>query len=116
MTVVCSNSFDFTPEKPEEITAAESLQTATTDQSKTSTKSKGKKKEDETKAQEDADKLKAMAQENDDKLRTRVNDIRRLTKAQEGVKNVFVTTPDGLHVTFQHHVDLDYVDSVISTV
>ena len=120
MMIVCSNTFEFEPgRQPEEIpvaeTSVESSQTATSDQSKVA-KPKGKRKEDDSKVQEDADKLKAVAQENEEKLRWRLNDIERLMKAQEGVKNVYVTTPDGLHVTFQHSVVVDFVESEVSLV
>lgn len=68
-----------------------------------SPKGKRTKKDEDAKAQEEADRL-LREQENERKLQKRRQEIIKILKDNEGCKNLFVTTPGGLHVSILHSV------------
>ena len=79
-----------------------------------SAKGKSKKKEEDTKAQEETEKLQAIELENQRKLLQRIDDIKKLTKEQEALKNLYVTTPNALHISFLHHISIGHSDASVS--
>ena len=76
-----------------------------------SPKGKRTKKEEDLKLQEEAEKQQQEI-ENAKKLSQCQNIIRKLLKEIESVKNLFVTTPDGLHVSFLHSIVVPTSDDI----
>ena len=68
-----------------------------------SPKGKRTKKDDDTKLQEEAEKQQQEA-ENAKKLLQRQKEIIKIAKELEDVKNLYITSSDGLHVSFLHNI------------
>lgn len=123
MLLVCSNSVDaiaieksteileppLSVEQSEHVTIAES-----TSQAK-SARGKNKKKEEDSKALEESERLLAKELENQRQLLHRLEQIKNLYQEKEGLKNLYITTPNALHVSFMHHISTQYVDTIVET-
>lgn len=78
---------------------------------------KGKKlrKDDEARQQEENERLQKEA-ENAKKVTDRQKEILDILKEQQAIKNLYVTTPNGVHLSFKHGLVVEDINSLDGSV